>query len=423
MEKLYQELKSNSSSNKKQEILKSVTDANIKEALRLCYEPMTQFYIKKFEVEFDPTAKGTFKTTATEFFDLLKKLNTRVYTGNAARSAVETFLSKCKPDTQHIYSLILKKDLKIGVTETALNKAYGKEFIEEFKVQLADKYLPTKTYKGVEYWWATPKLDGIRSYSIFNSIRSRQGHEQAGFEHITEEANKILEMGFEFVDGELFTDAVDFESISGMVSRSKNINKDEKEKVYYNVFAIGSSKFKNTEDMVNAMNAIDWSQFKYLIQVKYVKIKNTPEEVIKWCKRFVREGYEGIMLRHPDKWYEWKRSGALLKYKLFKEDDFLCIGFNPGEKGTKYEHTLGTILVEGVDIIVDDDGKEIDRKPICSEVSGFTDEMRDKIWNDRKFYLNKTVEVKYQNSTGRIDKETGKYSLRFASFNKWKLDR
>jgi hypothetical protein len=49
MEKLYQDLKSNSSSNKKQEILKSVVDNNIKEALRLCYEPMIKFYIKKFE--------------------------------------------------------------------------------------------------------------------------------------------------------------------------------------------------------------------------------------------------------------------------------------------------------------------------------------------------------------------------------------
>lgn len=62
-------------------------------------------------------------------------------------------------------------------------------------------------------------------------------------------------------------------------------------------------------------------------------------------------------------------------------------------------------------------------EPICSEVSGFTDKMRDEIWNNKDFYLGKLVEVKYQNSTKSIDSETGKYSLRFASFLKWKLDR
>jgi DNA ligase-1 len=423
LEQLYTQLKNTPSTNSKIEILKSVSDTRIKILLALCHDPMKQFFINKFSPDTHIMANSTFESSADAFIQLLTDLNKRIYTGNAAKFKVESFLSGCLPETQHVYSLILKKDLKVGIGVKLLNSAFGEDFINEFTVQLSNKYLTTKKYKDVEFWYSSPKLDGLRSYGSYDKMLSRSGHDQFGFEKIQNEINILLDMGFTFTDGELFSDEVDFEDIQGIVTTRKNIDPIKKESVYYNVFYIGRNDYKDTSDMVDAMNSIDWTQFKYLRQVKYEVIKNDPILITKKCRRLTNDGFEGIMLRHPKIQYEWKRSNALLKYKLFKEDDFKCIGFNPGEIGTKYEHTLGTILVEGVDIIIDEEGIEIGRKPVCSEVSGFKDPMRHEIWNNQDFYMNKIVEVKYQNSTARIDKTTGKYSLRFASFLKWKLDR
>lgn len=421
MEKIYDELKSTNSTNQKISILRNITHDGIKKCLALCYDPMMQFNIKKFNPDFDMSARYTFENSYVEFIELLIKLNKRIYTGNVAKSAVETFLSKCKPNTQHLYSLLLKKDLKVGISTKTLNSAFGKNFINVFSVQLANEYIPTKKYN-VDYWWASPKLDGIRSYGMMDSLYSRSGHLQKGFDHIIDELNILIDTyELNFVDGELFTDSVDFEDIQAAVGATKNIDKDKKELIYYNIFAVGHNNIRITDDMIDIINNIDWNKFRYLRPVEYMKVNNTPDDILSACKYYTSLGFEGVMLRHNINWYVNKRSNDLLKYKLFKENDFKCIGFMPGNVGTKFEHTLGVIIVEGVDIIRDDDGNVIMEKPVRSEVSGFTDEMRDEIWNNKSFYLNKMVEVKYQNSTSKQDVETGKFALRFASFNKWKL--
>ena len=434
MHNLIQKLKSEPSTNKKLDILKSYSDnENIKEALKLTYDPFIRFYINKIQKRapeyIPPVLLNEFNNNSfSEFKKITSALSERRVTGNDAKSMVHTFLDACSDELRDAFILMLKKDLKAGISVKSLQKAFGEDFIEDFNVQLANTYKKDKNYK-VDFWLASAKLDGLRCYFTHGKLLTRNGHEILGFDHIIDELNVIAKKyNLDFVDGELFTTEVNFQEIQGAVMSNKNIDPERKSKIKYHVFAIGNENFKNTDDMVSLHSTIfKENTFKSLIKVVYHRLPNTPKQIELMCENYMNQGYEGVMLRDPIKWYDWKRSNALLKFKLFKEDDFQIVGFYEGEAGTKLEGTLGGLIVEGLY----NPYKDVEVKcnmivklmDIKSEVgSGFSDNLRNDIWNNKDEYLGKMAEIKFQNITDKPN-ENGVYSLRFPVFLKTKEDR
>lgn len=423
MYKLIQDLKNESSTNKKIDILKSYSnDENVKGALKLTYDPFIRFYINKIQRRETDIPKPILNQFDTHSFSEFKKLATalseRYITGNDAISAVHIFLDGCSDELREAFCLILKKDFKVGISIKTLQKAFGDDFIEDFNVQLSNTYNPEKNYK-VDFWYASRKLDGLRCYFTHGKLLTRNGHEIFGFNHITDELNELSKRyQLDFVDGELFTTEVNFQEIQGAVMSNKNIDPERKSKIKYHVFAIGTKNFKNTKDMINLHTQIfSENTLDYLVKVEYHLIPNTPKSVTMMCENFMSQGYEGVMLRDLEKWYDWKRSNALLKFKLFNESDFTIVGFYEGED--KYEGSLGGLIVAGEWY---DEEKDIQYDRIKSEVgTGFSDELRHEIWRNRLDYIEKIAEIKFQNVT-EPDK-TGGYSLRFAVFLKTKEDR
>ena len=425
MYELIQQLKSEPSTNKKLEILQSYSnDNNVKEALKLTYDPFIRFYINKIAKRNKDLPKPLLTIfnnhSFSEFKKLASALSERRITGNDAIAATHLFLDACSDELREAFSLILKKDLKVGISIKTLQKAFGEDFIEDFNVQLANTYDKTKNYK-INHWYASPKLDGLRCYFTHGKLLTRNGHEIMGFEHIIEELNSIVlydEFKPDFIDGELYTNEVNFQEIQGAVMSNKNIDPERKSKIKYNIFALGCKNIKTTDDMVEDLYEIfNKNTFKYLVKVPYHYIINKSDEIVKYCEMFMQEGYEGVMLRDPIKPYDWKRSNALLKFKLFKEADFTIVGFYEGKD--KYEGTLGGLIVSGE---YTDEEKNI-TYTIKSEVgSGFSDALRDEIWENRNEYLEKIAEIKFQNVTDEPDKN-GAFSLRFPVFLKTKEDR
>lgn len=415
METILEQLKETSGTNDKCAILKGIKDKDILRCFQLTYDPFIRFYINKIEPQMGSNHL-TFKGSVKEFYQLCDKLSTRQITGNEARAAVELFLSKCSASVQDAYIKILKKDLKVGVTDTLMNKVYGDDFIETFSVQLSNKYLEkltSKDVKNVKFYWASPKLDGLRCYYKNGMLLTRNGHEIFGFEHIIEELGRI---DCDFLDGELYSTEVKFQKIQGDVLRQKNIDPEKKKKIFFNIFAMGRKEFKNTTDMVEYLREVkDEQSSEYVRFVPYTKVDNTIEAITALCEKFMSQGYEGIMLRHPEKWYEWKRSNALLKYKLFREEDFKVVGFYLGDKGTKYEKILGGITIEGPVATVEGGTTIVNIHSDCG--SGFDDEDRVEIWNNQKDYLGLMAEIKFQNLTDDLT------SIRFPIFKAFKLDR
>jgi DNA ligase-1 len=137
----------------------------------------------------------------------------------------------------------------------------------------------------------------------------------------------------------------------------------------------------------------------HLIEQK--EVDRTMEAISTEQIRWEGLGYEGAMVKSPDAVYKFGRSKHMLKVKSFHDIDLEVIGFKEGTG--KHVGKLGSILVDckGVEVNVG---------------SGFNDEQRVEIWENRERYLGMTAECRYQEMT-----EDG--SLRFPTFVHWRLDR
>jgi len=410
MEHLIEALRKTSGRNDKIDLLVNHKHiATVVEAFRMCYDPFTVFYISK--VKATTSGTETFDDQFWKFKIIAKHLCSRAITGNDAKDTVRIFLEALTPAAQEIYINILNGDMKCGVNTSSVNKAFN-DIIKKFKVQLAAKYDPDKNYNEV-MWYATPKLDGIRGFFRDGVLLARSGKPIVGFPELTAELSQICEdYDLSFIDGELYSHDITFQKIQGFVMRSKNIKAEEKQKIKFNMFAVGRNnhEWKDTGKMYDSFAYMNWGEWEYVTPLDYKKIPNIKENIDALCAEYMEQGYEGAMLRSGQTAYKWKRSDDLLKVKIFLEEDFNVMGFNEGTG--KHVGRLGAIRVEGII-----DGKRI----VCKVGSGYSDEERTELWGNEAEYMGKKVEVKYQ---GITDKEVdGLWSLRFPVFNKFKLDR
>ena len=108
---------------------------------------------------------------------------------------------------------------------------------------------------------------------------------------------------------------------------------------------------------------------------------------------------------NTDKPYEFKRSKVLQKLKVMSTCDLRVIGFEEGDG--KLKGTLGKIICnyKGFDLGVG---------------SGFSEAMRDEVWNNQDKYLSKISEIQYFEETNN---DEGGLSLRFPVFKQWRFDK
>lgn len=453
MTQFFANLAAESSINAKQDLIRAAT-LQEKEVLRMALDPFTPTYLKKFPIPKTHGNKG-FWDNYTDFYSLFERLTNRWITGNTARAAVHEFLESCTPEAQEIFASIIRKKLNAGVGAKLVNKAMGYEFVPVFDVQLAYPYSEDKKY-GVDYWYASRKLNGLRGYWQFQDkkcpcdppIRSREGHPFLGFDHIKAELQDLRQRyNLDFVDGELYNHQLPFQTIQSYVRGDKNIPNQHKRKIFFNIFAVGSIDALSTEQMVALLKKINWKRYTYLKPVEYFKIPNNPQVILEEMMRLYKEGYEGLMLRSPLVQYVWKRSNDLLKYKPFKEGDFTIIDVQLGEPDGRFAHTMGTIVISG-EVKVKVNGKKEVRKVCCEVGSGFSEfsldqfgnrieqkldwdggdwgwqekPTRDWMWANRDELIGCKAEIQYQTFSDYPD-EGGVWALQFPSFRMLKLDR
>ena len=262
------------------------------------------------------------------------------------------------------------------------------------KVQLANPYNPAKNYK-VAHWFATPKFDGVRAVFIPDrGFFTRNDKPISGLDFMASVLQEFCtERGLSFVDGELVLAGGSFQASQSAILAAQH---DQKSNIEFHVFAVGGS-FKNTQEMLQELPDFPDAR---IFRVQSEAIPNTFEAVDRACRKFTQQGYEGVVLRHPDIPYYEGRSNHLLKYKFFKEADLRIIGVIDGEG--RLAGTLGSLVVEG----------EAEGLLVRSCVgTGLTDEDR-KILSQDTHLVGKVLTVKYQSITDKPDKE-GFYSLRF----------
>jgi DNA ligase-1 len=163
---------------------------------------------------------------------------------------------------------------------------------------------------------------------------------------------------------------------------------------------VGKTKYSKRREMLEKM--IETNLYIDVAPVLYKG--DNMDIVLQLLGKFRDRGAEGLMCS-LDKPYEFKRSKTLLKMKVMQTCDLKVIGFEEGQG--KFANTLGKV-------ICDYKGYEL------GVGSGWSDDMRNEVWNNQDKYLGKIAEIQYFEETNN---DTGGISLRFPVFKTWRDDK
>lgn len=330
---------------------------------------------------------------------------------------------------------MITKNLKIGITDTTLNKVYGAYFIPRIGCMLGVPYSENK-HKVKGPFIATEKLDGIRRVLVKEKGRcrlySRSGIEDEGLVEIIEEAKYLPDNTV--YDGELlaigtYENSIALRQATNSIANRKGI----REGVSFNIFdIIPLDEFKKGKSKYNALNRKlllgamfgdegirhlhdDWAKmmvafdlgykFRTIKAVPILGVVNTEEEIAELVTPIWKRGGEGIMLNTFEGYYELKRSNSLLKVKYVESMDLKVVDIQEGTG--KYEGMLGAVIVEykGYRVGVG---------------SGFSDEERQRFWDNPEEIIGKTIEV---DTFGESRDQFGNASLNCPIFRGVRYDK
>lgn len=180
-----------------------------------------------------------------------------------------------------------------------------------------------------------PKLDGVRCRAVIrpDSIKlyGSAGIEITSMPHIVMELFRIrdiqgmasyMEPSLE-LDGELYIHGVSFAEVSGM-ARRKAVDIAHLA-VEYHVFDMVTTD-PQTVRCAKLYNIFTNTSLGEKVKRVRTSWANTPDSVRLWLAQFISEGYEGIIIRHPDANYVRSRVKTMLKMKPRAQDDYPIIG-------------------------------------------------------------------------------------------------
>ena len=392
------------------------------EGLRMCYDPMITFGVKKIPSFSGPDGQGL---PWVAFKELARALALRELTGHEARDAIELALSaSTERQWNGWYRRILIKDMRAGFSETTVNKMVKQAGKPEYSIPLFECMLAhdganhEKKITGKKL--LEPKLDGVRVITIINAdnktatMYSRNGKVLENFGHITAalEANINLFERSMVLDGEMVSSS--FQALMKQVHRKSDAQTDDARLMLFDILPL--SEFQKGKSVLGQKRRSNLLRSMKSVFDKVGSIDIIPQIEIdledyvgelqfkQYNKEAIEAGFEGIMIKDVDAIYECKRSVSWLKQKPFIE---VSLTVTAVEEGTgKNVGRLGALICEG-----EDDGKKIQ----VNVGSGLTDAQRSEFWNDQQGILGQVVEIRADAATRNQDSEDV-WSLRFPRF-------
>ena len=267
--------------------------------------------------------------------------------------------------------------------ENSINK---KITIRKYYPMLAHRYNEKKG--DIKFpCFVQPKLDGVRCVVVGNKLYSRNGNRFPVLPHIENEL-KLYNKNNLILDGELFTDDINFEKIVGLVKKYKKSEEDEKNslKIYLNVFDYIDSKLPFNKRLINLNQFFEKNKnMKYIKQVKTEECAQE-KNIEEFLEKYTKEKYEGLIIRNKSGLYEENtRSVHLQKLKKFIDEEFEIIDYTTPDQGKE----VGCVIW----ICKTKEGKQFSVRP-----SGNYQE-RKKLYREAKKYIGKMLTVRYQELT------------------------
>lgn len=369
------------------------------------------FGVKKFE---RPSRYAESDGQISVVFETLDELASRKLTGTAAQEAVTWMLSCFTEETASYLERIIDKDLGAGFSRDTVNKIFP-GLIPTFEVMLADKCdSPEEFEKYVKMpCCAEFKKDGNRLIAIVKenevTYYSRSGKESSHLNGLfDEELLRIREyLTVDFViDGESFAS-----NFTETMNAKKAGNDEAKNNLrLYAFFLMPLSDWvaQRTENTMRSTRRALERILKTCNCEKIILVEGREvtdyQDMINFCNEAIDvHNVEGLILKDWDATYKWDRSLAWCKVKRMYDADCRIVGFYPGRPKSRLENTLGGLIVAGFL----ENGTRVE----CNVGSGFSDDLRAEIWNNKEEYLGKTAVIKYQEVSKAKGKEVA--SLRF----------
>lgn len=432
------------SKNDKIRLLQANDTPTLRKLLFLTYNRFMTYRVKQLDF---PKHYNTVQPDMSEELNKILTLLAKHETGtNEAKALLKNMMSHCTEEGAQWVAKIVTRDLKIGIDESSINKAFP-NLLPEFKVQLC-----TPIFKGGDNpknYWPTvkypviveQKYDGCRAICIVRdgkvSFYSREGH---AFDHKGAFEREILKLrpGTDYVlDGEII--AIKFNPNHKIFIKNKDhgweyeggksmwissdTTKEELEEYVgffcwdvleldaFESFGKSGKRLSLTERKMQLCGLFERTEydFKNLFQVPNYYMKS--EEEVRSLFRSMRDKplvkhtvtdnkgkeveytdcqVEGLMLKIPTEPYEFKRGINIFKVKEFNSADLRVVSAYQGKEGTKNSTVLGGLS------LVSDCGKF---HTDCG--SGFDDAQRWEIWQEyiEGGLVGKIVEITYQECT------------------------
>ena len=229
-----------------------------------------------------------------------------------------------------------------------------------------------------------PKFDGVRCFAKKISetemtYTSRGNKSYHTLNHLSPMFLSLLEIG-DIIDGEVYIHGATFQEI---IRRVKKV-RPESVTLMFHAYDFIKPNGANTpfKDRYRALTELFSNQFPEIDVCPTFQVFEE-KEIYEYHNQFVKEGFEGVMIRNRRGKYGFNaRSHDLQKYKEFIDDEFKIIGAIETDDGNH----RGCVKF----ICETKDGKQFTSYPKGSL------EQRRQMFIDREQYIGKQLTVRYQ---------------------------
>lgn len=188
--------------------------------------------------------------------------------------------------------------------------------------------------------WCSRKLNGVRMMvkykydpvtdKVITVSRGGKNYDAAAIK-ITDELYDYLKANPTIVlDGELYHHGTYLQTISGMARLDKWEDRCEILEYWVYDLAIPDMTFEKRLEILDELRLNVFKDSKKIkIQEHY--LTNSWEEIQRLHDRWVKDGFEGLVARKPDKMYEFgKRGSTMIKVKQYQDAEFVIVDYRDG---------------------------------------------------------------------------------------------
>ena len=217
---------------------------------------------------------------------------------------------------------------------------YYRETIEDAKALLTEGVMLSQDYTKKPHFledrfYASRKLDGLRVKTIFVNgepeWHSRGGKTYPVPEHLIPQLKHLHKVtGVESLDGEGFVKGIKLQKIQSCIKKPNELTP----RVTYEIFDVPMLNvgFSDRNCIVESfLEVVEDLTHVNIVEQEFITKKELEEKLY----QYLSEGFEGIMLRNINGYYEFqnKRSNDLLKYKLMEDSECKVLSCEEDKNG------------------------------------------------------------------------------------------